>query len=44
MIYFLFIKNQDYTLIAVMMSPNIVYLWQQLIINLCIYRAFVRKL
>jgi hypothetical protein len=44
MIYFLFIKNQDYTLIAVMMSPNIVYLWQQLIINLSIYRGFVRKL
>jgi hypothetical protein len=44
MIYFLFIKNQDYTLIADMMSPNIVYLWQQLIINICIYRAFVRNL
>jgi hypothetical protein len=44
MINFLFIKNQDYTLIADMMFPNIVYLWQQLIINICIYRAIVRKL
>jgi hypothetical protein len=44
MIYFLFIKNQDYTLIADMMSPNIVYLWQKLIINICINRALVRKL
>jgi hypothetical protein len=44
MIYFLFIKNQDYTLIADIISLNIVYLWQKLIITICIYRALVRKL
>jgi hypothetical protein len=44
MIHFLFIKNQDYTLIANIIFPNIVNLKQQLIINKCIYKALVRKL